>query len=185
MALGRIDLARNECESEHLTAAADGINRSLDLIENLLSLARAGGLVNETEPLDLAELMETCWAHVETADATLSVDLNATIQADRSRLSQLLDNLFRNAVEHGGPDATIRVGQLPQGIYVADDGPGISADAREEIFDAGFSTDQDGTGFGLNIVEQVAEAHQWDVSVTESNNGGARFEITGIEFVDQ
>lgn len=183
-ALSRLNMARSEYTSETLDGAANGIKRSLDLIDNLLSLARAGGLVSETEPIELADVVHICWTHLETVDADLTTDVDATIRADRSRLSQLLDNLFRNAVEHGGTDVTISVGQLADGMYVADDGSGIPVADTAEIFHAGFSTTQDGTGFGLNIVKQVADAHQWEISVTESHDGGARFEITGIEFVD-
>ncbi|PSQ07336.1 hypothetical protein BRC95_04580 [Halobacteriales archaeon QS_5_68_33] len=54
-------------------------------------------------------------------------------------------------------------------------------DRREDVFDRGFTTADDGTGFGLSIVEEVAKAHGWTVDVTESANGGARFEVTGVE----
>ncbi len=49
------------------------------------------------------------------------------------------------------------------------------------MFSAGYSTDEEGTGFGLSIVERVVEAHGWEINLTESAEGGARFEITGIE----
>ncbi len=48
------------------------------------------------------------------------------------------------------------------------------------MFDAGYSTTEGGTGFGLRIVEQISEAHGWDIDVTEGTAGGARFEITGV-----
>jgi len=64
---------------------------------------------------------------------------------------------------------------------VADNGPGIPAAKREEIFDRGYSTQQDGTGFGLAIAEEVIEAHGATISVTDSEDGGARFEIHGLE----
>jgi signal transduction histidine kinase len=48
---------------------------------------------------------------------------------------------------------------------------------REEIFETGYSTREEGTGFGLNIVERIVEAHGWEIRVTESESGGARFEI--------
>ena len=67
-------------------------------------------------------------------------------------------------------------------IYVEDDGPGIPADAREEVFEPGRSTEPSGTGFGLTTVEQVAEAHGWTVRVADGERGGARFEFTGVEF---
>ncbi|WP_274326146.1 ATP-binding protein [Halosimplex sp. XZYJT29] len=60
--------------------------------------------------------------------------------ADGDRLPQLLENLFRNALEHGGDDVRITVGDLDDGFYVADDGPGIAGDVRDRVFDSGFST---------------------------------------------
>ncbi len=67
---------------------------------------------------------------------------------------------------------------------VEDDGPGIPEADRESVFEAGFSTANEGNGFGLAIVQQIAEAHGWTVTVSESEAGGARFEFTGIEPVD-
>jgi Signal transduction histidine kinase len=67
---------------------------------------------------------------------------------------------------------------------VADTGPGIPESEREAVFEAGYSTNKEGTGFGLRIVEEVADAHDWNVAVTESKQGGTRFEITGVEPVE-
>jgi len=55
---------------------------------------------------------------------------------------------------------------------------------RDRVFRVGYSTSGEGTGFGLNIVKQVAEAHGWSIRATTSDDGGARFEITGVEFVE-
>lgn len=105
-----------------------------------------------------------------------------SVRADRSRLRQLVANLLRNAVAHGGETVTITVGELDEGFYVEDDGPGIPQKTLDTVFEGGYSTSEDGTGFGLSIVKQVAEAHGWTVGVTEGANGGARFEITGVAF---
>jgi signal transduction histidine kinase len=86
-----------------------------------------------------------------------------------------------DSVEHGGPDVTITVGDLADGFYVTDDGPGIPEDDRELVFESGYSTASDGTGFGLSIVERLASAHGWEVRVTDAADGGARFEITGVD----
>nr|WP_222928443.1 PAS domain S-box protein [Haloplanus rubicundus] len=86
-----------------------------------------------------------------------------------------------DAVEHGGSGLTITVGDLDRGFYVADDGTGFPADAYERVFEAGYSTDDEATGFGLGIVAQVAADHGWTVDVTRSEAGGARFEIRGVE----
>ena len=76
---------------------------------------------------------------------------------------------------------TVTVGDLPDGFYIEDDGPGIPQADREEVFAAGYSTASAGTGFGLSIVNRVAQAHGWDVRVTDGSDGGARFEITGVD----
>ena len=105
------------------------------------------------------------------------------IRADRSRLQQLLENLFRNTVEHSSSNVSITVGVSDRGFYIEDDGPGIPPEERDRVFDIGYSTADEGTGFGLAIVRRIAEAHGWNVSVVEGSTGGARFEIAGVDTV--
>jgi signal transduction histidine kinase len=63
------------------------------------------------------------------------------------------------------------------------DGPGIPEDRRDRVLEAGYSTAENGTGLGLDIVREIAEAHGWEITVTESETGGARFDITGVTVV--
>ncbi|AXG07147.1 sensor histidine kinase [Haloplanus rubicundus] len=72
---------------------------------------------------------------------------------------------------------TVTVGELEDGFYVADDGTGIPADERETVFEPGHSSTNGGTGLGLAIVEQIIAAHDWNVTLTTADCGGARFEI--------
>jgi len=182
VAQGRISLAREDGNIEHLAAAARSIDRSLELINDLLSLARAGKEVGDVVPIPLAAVVRDCGAQVDGADVTVCDPL-PTIRADRRRLSELLENLIRNAVEHGGSDVSIAVGGLDAGFYIEDDGEGIPPDDRDAVFEPGFSTNADGTGFGLGIVRQITDAHRWDVRATSGSDGGARFEITGVDCV--
>lgn len=180
VAEGHLKLAEGGDENGHPAKALDAIARSQALIDDLLTLAREGDQVDEVEAVDLGELAKKSWQSTETAQATLNVDESELVEADRDRLRELFENLYRNAVEHGGDDVTVHVGAMEDGFCVADTGSGIPESARDEIFEAGYSTADDGTGFGLRIVEQIAKAHGWEVSVTESTEGGARFDITGI-----
>lgn len=182
VAQGRLELARETCDNEHLEDVARTHERMNALIDDLLTLAKQGAHATEWDPIELSTVVRTCWQHVATADATVEVTLDRTLEADRVRLQQLFENLFRNAVEHGGSDVTVTVGALDDGFYIEDDGPGIPADNRETVFEMGYSTSRDGTGFGLNIVEQVVEQHDWNVTVAESASGGARFEIRDVDF---
>ncbi len=183
VAQGRLELAQDECDSDHLNDIANAHERMEALINDLLTLARTGNQIDETEAVDLSDMIDNCWQTIKTAEATLVSKTDQTIRADSSRLKQLLENLFRNAVEHGGDDVTVTVGDLndKNGFYVADDGPGISEDERDQVFEVGYTTADDGTGFGLNIVGEIVKAHGWKISVTNSESGGARFEITSLE----
>ncbi|MFB6166113.1 MAG: histidine kinase N-terminal 7TM domain-containing protein [Haloarculaceae archaeon] len=178
-------------EARHDWEFADDMQQSLGrmerIIEDVLAMARQGKTLDETEPVDLADLARTAWGHVDTGEATLEVAVDLTVEADRQRLARAFENLFRNAVEHGRPDVTVTVGSLADGFYVADDGPGIPPDERDDVFQQGFTTSETGTGFGLSIVRTVVEAHGWEIAITASEPGakadggpGARFEITGL-----
>jgi PAS domain S-box-containing protein len=179
VAKGRLDLLRDEHESEHIEGIEKGLSRIETLTTDLLQLARQGNRLDDTEKVDLDTLVAECWETVRTGDATLRIETTRTLSADRSRLRQLVENLVRNAVEHGGPDSTVTVGDRDGGFYVADDGPGIPAEDRDTVFEGGYTTRSEGTGMGLSIVREVATAHGWDIEVTESATGGARIDITG------
>ena len=181
---GRLELVRDECASDHIDGVAQAIDRMDALIEDLLTLAREGSRVDEIEQIGLANVAESSWQTVKTRQATLDADTPQVIEADRSRLQQLFENLYRNAIEHGGNDVTISVGVMNDGFYVADTGPGIPESDRGKVFEAGYSTSEDGTGFGLRIVEQIADAHGWEISVAESEQSGAQFTFTGVEIVE-
>jgi len=181
VAKGHLDLLERECDSDHADTVAEALDRMEALIGETLQLARQGEMVTETEPLALGETVDGCWVMVATRGATLERSGDATINGDPERVKQLFENLFRNAVEHAGPDVTITVGALEDGFYVADDGPGIPESERDRAFEAGYTTSQDGTGFGLPIVAEIVEAHDWAITVTDSESGGARFEITGVD----
>jgi PAS domain S-box-containing protein len=179
VAQGSLELAREEGAPAHFDRVESAHDRMHALIEDLLTVAREGQRVEETSPVALDSLVESTWAGVPSGDATLEVAFESyRLEADEARLRQLLENLLSNAVEYGGEDVTVRVGLLDEdGFYVADDGPGIPPLQRETVFDHGFSTGEAGTGFGLSIVEGIAEAHGWSVAATGSADGGARFEV--------
>ena len=180
-----LNVVREDTGHEALDDLAAALDRMQRMVERTLSLARLGRHLGETEPVPIDEIVEECWRMIDSTDAELVVEGTATIVADRDRLRQLLENLLGNAVAHGGRAVTVRVGVLDddRGFYVADDGPGIAPRTRENVFEAGFSTDEDGLGLGLVLVEEIVDAHGWTITVTESDGGGARFEIDGVESI--
>jgi len=174
-------------EPDHLEIVAESHDRMEALIEDVLTLARQGQPIDETELVDLEDLVGQCWNMVSTGEATLEVETeDRFVEADPERLQQLLENLFRNAIEHGTNGRrealTISVGILEDesGFYVEDDGVGIPEGDRQSVLESGYTTAEGGTGFGLAIVADIASAHDWTVEVTESAEGGARFEFRGV-----
>lgn len=165
------------------------LNRLQRLLDELLALAHEGETTTQPTDCQLDRIAQQAWESAGSEAGTLVVNDATLISADQSRLRRLLENLFKNAVEHGAEDATVTVGRIDRqdtdGFYVADDGDGMSAETRESVFEPGFTTAQGGTGFGCAIVERIAKAHDWEIQLTDSEAGGARFEFTEIEIVDQ
>src|SRR6056297_145641 len=111
VAVGNAELADelgNDASSERLDRALDALDRMDDLIGDLLTLAREGKTVRTAEPTDLRSVVERAWRTVgDPSDAALVVDGPlGTATCDPDRLRQALENLFRNAIEHGTPDET-------------------------------------------------------------------------------
>ncbi|MDZ5812493.1 HAMP domain-containing sensor histidine kinase [Halorubrum sp. AD140] len=182
VAKGYLTLAR-EGDEAAFDRVADALERTEQIVDDTLTLAREGESATRTETVSLAALARGAWSTTADAEgaageaAGLDVVGDATIDADPVRLRRLLENLFRNAIEHGGADGpvTVTVAPTPTGFVVADDGPGIPAAERGSVLDAGYTTAADGTGFGLAIVSRIADAHGWTVSIEESDAGGATF----------
>lgn len=193
VATGRLQLGRETGDDEHFEKVAETHERMEELIDNLLTLAKKGQTVGETVPIDLSVIVEDVFSTIDAPSLTLEkADDLETIRADADRITEVFENLFMNAEEYATRPAddgesknevTVTVGMLEDGFYIADDGQGIPPEDRDDVFEHGFTTSKGGTGFGLAIVESIVNAHGWDISVTESAEGGARFDITDVPFV--
>ncbi|MFC7018826.1 MULTISPECIES: PAS domain-containing protein [Haloarcula] len=180
VAMGFTDIAQESQDPAHFEKIENAHDRIERLIEDLLTLARGETTITEPAQIDISTVATEAWGYVDTHEADLEIDDDMpVVSGDDGRLIQLFENLFRNAIEHGGNDVTVTVGLLPdsEGLYVEDDGTGIPTDRQETVFDHGVTTNTDGTGFGLSIVSDIAKAHGWTVRVTDGTDGGARFEF--------
>jgi len=119
VAQGYVDLATETDETAHLEKTAEALDRMDELVGDLLSLARQGESVGETEPVSLEALARDAWESVDTGDAELVLETDVTIDANATRTRELLENVFRNSVEHGStgsraePDDSVEHGQRP------------------------------------------------------------------------
>lgn len=183
IAQGNVDLAREAYDDpDELVTASRALDRMEELIDDVLALARQSQEVEETDPVSLSSVADGCWKAIDSHEAELYVVDDYAFLADRQRLKRLFENIFRNAIEHGGSDIRIQVGSLSdaEGFYIENSGEPIPEADREEIFESGFSTGDDGIGLGLAIVKGIVSAHGWSITVTEGSIGGPRFEISGV-----
>ncbi len=181
LATAALDDDDPDAARERLDAVASAHDRMDRLIADLLELSRQGETVGSPETVAVEAVAKRAWEHVDVGAADLRIAAAPTIRADPDRLQQLLENLFRNSLDHGDGDVTVTVDAIPDGFAVADDGPGIDIEDRESVFEFGYTTDEEGTGLGLAIVREIAHAHGWEVALTAADDGGARFEFHDVE----
>jgi len=201
IALANVAHERAQRDSSRLEGTEHTLERMERLLTQLLQLAQTSKIPRTTDPTDLREAAQRAWVRIESGRTTLTHPPEATIVANRNALIELFDFLFTNAVEHGhegsepglygavegeSGDAPrtvdIEVGLLEDGFYVADDGVGIPDDQKSDLFEIEYADAADESGYGLYIVSAIVEAHGWEIDVFDSDAGGARFEITSVEW---
>ena len=178
------EFAEESGGDEHFERLHTSHERMDAMIEDLLLLARAETSVDTDGTVALASRAKRAWEGVRTPGAKLELDFPGAseIRGDPELLGHVFENLFRNAVDHNDRPVTVRVGVLAEngertGFYVEDDGCGIDPDSAGQVTDYGYSTAESGTGFGLSIVAEFVDRHGWELTIGDSTDGGARFEI--------
>jgi len=187
----RADLGETDSRVEQSLRDLEATHQRLrEFADHLPRLARESTDVDESAACDLQTVAEAAWNVVDTGPLDLRVESTCTLSADPERLQRAFENLFQNTVTHAviatvsgdtesdrhSTATTVRVGSLPDGFYIEDDGPGIRPEQRDELFEYGMGTGS-GSGFGLAIVRTIIEAHGWTIDVVDSDTGGARFEV--------
>jgi len=183
IARGRVDLAGEKTETDDIAIASQALERMEAIIDDVLTLTRQGQAVTSMEWRRLSEIAQSSWLNCDTADGDLVVESDLRVCCDSSRLKRLLENLYRNTIEHAGTDCTVRVGSLAHesGFYIADDGPGIPKEDRDRLVEYEYSTAAQSSGLGLAIVKEITQAHGWQLRLSDSSEGGARIEVTDMD----
>jgi signal transduction histidine kinase len=168
-----------------------GVKQMIDLVEELLQLSRAGShvvaAVGRTEPIGTS-LEHDLGPVVREAGGTLRVELEpASVKCSEGLLRQALWNLGENAVKYRKPDVAPHievVGHRGPGGYdvrVTDNGPGMSREETEHVFEPFFrgaaGRRTSGTGLGLSIVRRVIESCGGAISVESEVGRGTTFAI--------
>jgi two-component system sensor histidine kinase HydH len=121
----------------------------------------------------------------------LTVDITGDplfIEADEQLLRQVLFNLILNAIQAAGLNGRIQIvtrksGSAEAALEVRDDGAGVPLENRQEIFKPYFTTNQQGTGLGLAVVQQIVLAHGWEITCLPNEPKGAIFRIHHLKLL--
>jgi signal transduction histidine kinase len=182
--------------AELASLVAENAQRMRTLVDDLLDLARLehGRLVLHRRRFDLCDVIQHAADQVEPLaerkGQRLNVDLPpdpCLLNADSTRVEQIVLNLLANAVKYTPPEGALRVdvdrqdGQVI--VSVADTGPGVPEDEREHIFDRFYrsrrhETDNIGTGLGLPIARMLVELHGGRLWYEDGSSGGSVFRFT-------
>jgi len=178
-----------------LQVLEDEISRMEQLISSFLDFARPPTLKSEAcdAAVEVAQTIRFLKPRAERVHVTLhgpAADTPVPLVADAGQLRQLVLNLVLNALDAVTRDGSIWVGVHSEAalhggdpddkavvISVADDGPGLSAELGERIFDPFVSTKDTGIGLGLSICRRIAEAHGGVISACNRAGGGALFTV--------
>lgn len=171
---------------EALQAALDESRRMAGLVDDLLTLSRAGQLPLENAPVDLYQIADEAVRAAEPRARQAGVRLElhggpAPARGDAKRLRQVVDILVDNAVRHGGAGGRAGVHVAPTRVTVEDDGAGLEPEERERVFERFYRGDPSrsrhtgGAGLGLAIARTLVEAHGGRLHAGASKTGGATF----------
>lgn len=184
IAQGYLDIALDTKDEEDLKEVEKAHDRIENIIDSILTLAKHTKDVTK-EHVDMEEVAKSSWKYADTDEsATLKITENFTLETDKSKIRHILENLFSNSVQHSNGSVEVKIGSLEDGFFVEDDGPGIPEDKREDALDFGYSN-EDSTGFGLSIVEQISKFLGFEINVTGSEEGGARFEFRSKKVIEE
>jgi signal transduction histidine kinase len=158
--------------------------------------AQLNEFINYSRPRELRQVALSLPAAIHEVIQALGHDLDEkkvrleiagdaiTIEADEQLFRQALFNLVFNAIQAVPTGGEVRIVTSRQGtLEVRDNGPGVPAERRQEIFKPYFTTRREGTGLGLAIVRQIVLAHGWEIECLPNEPNGAIFRITHLKLV--
>ena len=180
---------RGEMQDRLLRIVSDNVARLDRIVADVLELGRRDRM--QPEPLALAPFCESFLDSFGAAGSTqpgvvvIDGDRDALVCFDRNHLLQIVWNLVSNAVRHarGGPGSVRLVIRTGNGagwvqLHVIDDGGGVPESARAQIFEPFFTTYHQGTGLGLFIARELAEANGARLELLE-DAGFGHFVLSG------
>lgn len=172
---------------DYIASISRGTDKSFELVEDLLALAKAGQKPERGEPVDINDLVAGIIAErrgeLEAKGARVVVKNElGTVTGSRTQLYQVFSNLLSNAIRHGRQSGTVvEISRLESSDGVnryrlCDNGPGIPPEIANSLFNPFVKGPGGGTGIGLATVQRIVTAYGGEIKAY--NSGGACFEFS-------
>ena len=166
-------LDKKGIEDETLTRAIKNIKNSLSLISDCASSLREVRLQELSLANLIADAIEICKAYKEIAFVN-KIPSGAIITADKNKFTSALVNIIKNAIEAGASE--VKIYTPGNDILIENNGDPIPAELRENIFNDGFTTKENGSGLGLMLTKKALEEQGFSLTL-ESATGVTIFNI--------
>lgn len=180
-----VDNDLDDSQQEYVDRSLNAVEDAVELIENVRTLSRIDGS-ESLKPVNLKETVSSAVERHEQLQYEQGIDVETDVDQVTVMAGKLLMEVFANLIEnslvHSNADLlriSTSLDDETVTVIIEDDGDGIPEEKREEIFQRGYSMgDASGSGLGMYIVNQLVDAYDGEVSLTESELGGARFTVT-------
>jgi len=194
---GQLEHARETGSSEAFDRIQEALERIEGLMDQIVTLSRQGQEPRQIERIDLVNIAQTALEALNEPRITLTAVGECSVDGDPARLQRLFERLFENTAKHTDTSVTVTIGLIQPvltttrqqkgssaGFYIEDDCPNLEADLTDHMFEGGYTTTADETGFRLANVAQIADAHGWDMNISTSSARGTRFEFVDRSVVE-
>jgi len=170
--LGYAEFMKKYSDYSHLDEIIKHANKMTELLQQSLVLADSGLLIKEKEKVDLNSLVDNVAELIIPKEITYSRTKLPIVLGDHTKLTQVFENIIRNAIIHGKPNEITMTDKLSvkrkkKGILISitNDGKPINQKHRKKLFTRGFSSREGRKGLGMYIVKRLVEAHGWSISL--------------------
>jgi PAS domain S-box-containing protein len=174
--------AREQEDPTKLQLVDQIVDRMHDAMETEVATATQPEVEPGVEPQLLGEVAGVAWNHVLGEAGSQEVKGGLEVLAHRGLLLRLFEHLFRTLLQYAESATSVDVGVTTGGFYVEDDGAAVPHARRAYATDEVSASDAQ-HGAGILVAERAAERMDWSLSMTDTEDGGTRFEITGVTFV--
>ncbi len=166
-----VGLLKREYDEEILDRISSIAYQSANLLKISAELADAGIILQQKESVDLEIVAREIASTFLPAEVTFITKNLLRVNGSSERIGQIFQNLFRNSIEHGEATEILVEGRTERNgycLYISNDGKPIPQEIRNNIFQKGFTTKDNGKGLGLSIVKKLVAAHGWRISLVDS-----------------